>query len=100
MNKILIISALVAVMILSTGYHLAEVVQAGSDYEIGFNSPDAGQRDRDRTNVFSGLIRNYTGGFSQYLGYAIGAAIVVLISWMVIEFVNWIRKWIDKNKRS
>jgi len=46
------------------------------------------------------LIRNYTGGFSQYLGYAIGAAIVVLISWMVIEFVNWIRKWIDKNKRS
>lgn len=83
-------------MMLSTGYHLVEVVQAGSDYEIAFNSPDAGQRDR--TNVFSGLIRNYTGGFSQYLGYAIGAAIVVLVSWMVIEFVNWIRKWIDKNK--
>jgi hypothetical protein len=98
LNKYIAIGILALIMFFSMGFQTVEAIKEIPEQEIAFNSPDTGQRDRDRTNVFGGLIKNYEDGFGKYLGYAIGAALIILISWIVIELINWIRKAINKNK--
>ncbi|MBF7097644.1 hypothetical protein [Alkalibacter mobilis] len=71
-----------------------------SDVAIVYGDPDRGDKDRDRTNIFNDAIDAYKSDFSNYLGYSIGAIIVVGIAVAVIGIIGWIKKYLDKmNKK-
>ncbi|QSX08176.1 hypothetical protein J0B03_10290 [Alkalibacter rhizosphaerae] len=50
-------------------------------------------------NPFTEAIASYKMNFSQYLGNAIGAMIVILLAFVVIGVVHKISQWLKKSRR-
>ncbi|NTW71135.1 MAG: hypothetical protein HGA49_02715 [Eubacteriaceae bacterium] len=67
------------------------------DLAFGITQPD--QDKSENQKVIDKAIKGYGLEFSIYLGYAMGAAIVIILAAAVIGMIGWARKMLKKARK-